>query len=854
MAEESSLETEMDEIRTLSALRDDAIAKRKEGLVGLGQRTEYKARDGWVDPGDDVEKGILSKVLWKGPLPTTGATGSSWADLPNDLTRIKVTDLFLPATFATATIAQDRVPVLRSAVALDALSAIPGQVLSEGALSCYFRIAYELNEASNSDQMMGGASAGGRGVPQTAFVTNWCVRAVQSLAGTLENTARMIESFSAFQEPKPAPVPRIWWDQHLHTQELSILTALGQANHRLLAQFNDGGRLATEAELKSKLTSVIKDAVSHAGSLASMSGISDVNSFALERAKASCQALRDLLAGSLTTTGSAGGSSGAVDLGKLKAALVESAKHLRTGLEPSRKYFRQVLDHELVAGVVHSQRTPDAAELLFACDGLSRLGREDGQALGSTLERVASLVTNQGRVPSHRPFDVKEKGYVLHVAGSEVIHTFAELSAREHWPVSANMAQRLLRHFTETWRNEKRGWRHERDDAQGLCQWWLCGLSVLALDAFVDMLDDRINQIVLRHFSVRQPGEINFELDGLFYPDYGLAALVSGRKSSADVLQRMRAHVVGVELGAPLHTAVFYGPPGTGKTTLPEALARTSDAPLVEVTPSDIVLGGIEKTEARARVVFEALSLLSHVVILFDEFDSILWDRAARSSGEGILQFVTPGMLPKLKKLYDRAKDRRTAFILSTNLIGGLDPAAIREGRFDVKVGIYPPDVISRTGRLWMELAKMKEETKADPKRLNEVVAQSAGLAMGFLAKRDRFTRSKKDGPKEDSPIYYILHGKGNLTWPNPEKKPPDNPMTDYSGQPKNWKLNPMGLRDWKEWKLVAFLDEKSKGDLAVLEHMIDKASKNKGLEDLAWVLNKPDCKKWKETLKKLFV
>jgi hypothetical protein len=63
-----------------------------------------------------------------------------------------------------------------------------------------------------------------------------------------------------------------------------------------------------------------------------------------------------------------------------------------------------------------------------------------------------------------------------------------------------------------------------------------------------------------------------------------------------------------------------------------------------------------------------------------------------------------------------------------------------------------------------------------------------------------------------------------------------------------------VGVRDWKEWKLVEFLDEMSKGDLAALQVILDRASKLKRLKDLARALEEPDLDKWQETLKRLFV
>jgi hypothetical protein len=108
--------------------------------------------------------------------------------------------------------------------------------------------------------------------------------------------------------------------------------------------------------------------------------------------------------------------------------------------------------------------------------------------------------------------------------------------------------------------------------------------------------------------------------------------------------------------------------------------------------------------------------------------------------------FLTPGMLPKLKDLRRCAAKRSCAFVLSTNLIGGLDPAAVREGRFDKKVGIYPPDPLSRAGRLlnqvdaYLEEEDVKAATLLRPASLQErvlnVVRCTDGGAMETLEKK----------------------------------------------------------------------------------------------------------------------
>lgn len=97
------------------------------------------------------------------------------------------------------------------------------------------------------------------------------------------------------------------------------------------------------------------------------------------------------------------------------------------------------------------------------------------------------------------------------------------------------------------------------------------------------------------------------------------------------------------------------------------------------------------------------------MVILFDEFDSILLDRAKRDPEEiprSVIEFLTPGMLPKLKSLNEASKEQRISFVLATNFVDRLDAAVTRAGRFDDRHGIYPPDVVSRLGRLLDQLKR----------------------------------------------------------------------------------------------------------------------------------------------------
>jgi SpoVK/Ycf46/Vps4 family AAA+-type ATPase len=118
----------------------------------------------------------------------------------------------------------------------------------------------------------------------------------------------------------------------------------------------------------------------------------------------------------------------------------------------------------------------------------------------------------------------------------------------------------------------------------------------------------------------------------------------------------------------------LYGPPGTGKTAFGRWLAEQLGAPLVVKRASDLMsmwVGENEKNIARAFKQAEQEGAL----LLIDEVDSFLQDRrGSHSSWEVTL----------VNEMLTQMESFSGVFIASTNLMEGLDQAALR--RFDLKV------------------------------------------------------------------------------------------------------------------------------------------------------------------------
>jgi SpoVK/Ycf46/Vps4 family AAA+-type ATPase len=108
---------------------------------------------------------------------------------------------------------------------------------------------------------------------------------------------------------------------------------------------------------------------------------------------------------------------------------------------------------------------------------------------------------------------------------------------------------------------------------------------------------------------------------------------------------------------------------------------------LLKIDPSHLVREGMDRIQAEANTLFEMLSVVERIVVLFDEFDEMVRDRSSPSS-EANSRFLTTAMLPKLTSIHD---NRKIVFILATNYIGQFDFAVTRLGRFDKRFQILPP-------------------------------------------------------------------------------------------------------------------------------------------------------------------
>lgn len=118
----------------------------------------------------------------------------------------------------------------------------------------------------------------------------------------------------------------------------------------------------------------------------------------------------------------------------------------------------------------------------------------------------------------------------------------------------------------------------------------------------------------------------------------------------------------------------LYGPPGTGKTAFGRWLADQMGIPLLVKRASDLMSKYVGENEKNIAGAFRQAEQ-DGALLLIDEVDSFLQDRrAAKASWEASL----------VNEMLTQMESFSGVFVASTNLMTGLDQAALR--RFDLKV------------------------------------------------------------------------------------------------------------------------------------------------------------------------
>ncbi|MBQ6515998.1 ATP-binding protein [bacterium] len=153
---------------------------------------------------------------------------------------------------------------------------------------------------------------------------------------------------------------------------------------------------------------------------------------------------------------------------------------------------------------------------------------------------------------------------------------------------------------------------------------------------------------------------------------------------------------------------LLYGPPGCGKTYIMKAVAAQAKLPLYQMKMSEVGSKYVNETSENISAVFKQLrdkyAKTGEPSILFlDECDSF-FERSNSFGGNS----EKSKDLNTLKEEMNNAGKDGVIVVAATNEIQKIDPAILRDGRFDAKVYIGLPDMESRLDIIQKDLRKRK--------------------------------------------------------------------------------------------------------------------------------------------------
>lgn len=193
------------------------------------------------------------------------------------------------------------------------------------------------------------------------------------------------------------------------------------------------------------------------------------------------------------------------------------------------------------------------------------------------------------------------------------------------------------------------------------------------------------------------------------------------------LLQASQA-IVGRKKGgvAPRNGILLSGEPGNGKTVFAEALAGELKLPLLKLTHSDVASKWVGERTSRIKRAFDQAISRQPCALFIDEIDSFIPDRSSSSYGVKEDTDVVNSLLTLLVDI----RKHKVLVIAATNHVDRLDGAAVREGRFDFKVEITPPDMEARIGLLIKGVADNLKGYSTDEATIKNVAARWNGFSV----------------------------------------------------------------------------------------------------------------------------
>ncbi len=209
-----------------------------------------------------------------------------------------------------------------------------------------------------------------------------------------------------------------------------------------------------------------------------------------------------------------------------------------------------------------------------------------------------------------------------------------------------------------------------------------------------------------------------------------VAGQAEAKQDLQEVVEFLKFPKKFASVGARIPKGVLLvGPPGTGKTMLARAVAGEAGVPFFSISGSEFVEMFVGVGASRVRDLFAKAKKNAPCIIFVDEIDAV---GRRRGSGMGGGHDEREQTLNQILVEMDGFEQGVNVIVLAaTNRADVLDPALLRPGRFDRRVGIGLPD---RPDRVAILKVHFENKPLAKDVDLDALAAKSAGSSGADLA------------------------------------------------------------------------------------------------------------------------
>lgn len=223
-----------------------------------------------------------------------------------------------------------------------------------------------------------------------------------------------------------------------------------------------------------------------------------------------------------------------------------------------------------------------------------------------------------------------------------------------------------------------------------------------------------------------------------------VAGLDEEKEELQEIVDFLKSPDKYLKVGARIPKGVLLvGPPGTGKTLLAKAVAGEAGVPFFSISGSDFVEMFVGVGASRVRDLFEDAKKNAPCIVFIDEIDAVARRRGTGMGGGHDEREQTLNQL--LVEMDGFGANEGIIVMSATNRVDILDPAILRPGRFDRKVGVGRPDVKGREEILKIHAKGKPLSDDVDLKRVAQTTAGFTGADLENLLNEAAIYAAKDD-------------------------------------------------------------------------------------------------------------